>query len=129
MSDELPLKSKKSRDILIESQDYVIDDGMLFHFYYPRRNKKRDVANAIKQLVIPSALKLDILKACHDCSTHFGVEKKYLLIRSKLVWKQQYQDVKQYVQSCHTCQISNRDYAFAKAPLCPLKTPSRPWEC
>ncbi len=51
-----------------------------------------------------------------------------MLIRSKFFWKKQYQDVKNYVQSCHTCQISNRDYSFAKAPLCPLKTPSRAFE-
>ncbi len=56
LSDELPFQRKQGKDILIESQDYVIDDGMLFHFYYPR-GKQRDVTNAIKQLVIPSALR------------------------------------------------------------------------
>ncbi|MES9881971.1 MAG: reverse transcriptase domain-containing protein, partial [Sedimenticola sp.] len=127
MSNELPFNNKSSKDILIESQDYVLDEGILFHFYYSR-GKQRDISTAIKQLVIPSALKEEILKACHDCSAHFGVEKTFLLIRSKFFWKKQYQDVKNYVQSCHTCQISNRDYSFAKAPLCPLKTPSRAFE-
>ncbi len=42
-------KENWGKDILIESQEYVIDEGMLFHFYYPR-GKQRDVTNAIKQL-------------------------------------------------------------------------------
>ncbi|MES9884855.1 MAG: reverse transcriptase domain-containing protein [Sedimenticola sp.] len=93
LNDELPSNRKESKDILIETQDYIVDDAILFHFYYPR-GKKRDLTTAIKQLVIPSKLKTDILKACHDCSSHFGVEKSYLLIRSKFFWKRQFQDVK-----------------------------------
>ncbi len=73
---KLPFYNKSSKDILIESQDYVLDEGILFHFYYSR-GKQRDISTAIKQLVIPSALKEEILKACHDCSAHFGVEKHF----------------------------------------------------
>ncbi|CAC5390809.1 Retrovirus-related Pol polyprotein from transposon 297,Retrovirus-related Pol polyprotein from transposon 17.6,Retrovirus-related Pol polyprotein from transposon 412 [Mytilus coruscus] len=33
---ELPIKTRQARKTVIESQDYIIDDDVLFHLYYPK---------------------------------------------------------------------------------------------
>ena len=123
---ELPENPKIAKKIVYESEQYQMDDGILFHFYEPRRNKN-NLKQPIKQLALPKLLRNDILLSFHD-TAHFGVDKTFYTIKQFYYWPKMYQDVKVYVMSCTSCQINKRDYNFKPAPLKEMPIPSEPWE-
>ena len=56
----LPDDPKIARRLILEAQDHVLDEGVLYHFYYPR-GKGHMTDSLVKQLVVPHALRNDIL--------------------------------------------------------------------
>ena len=81
---KLPDDDKLARQVTIESNDYIDDNDILYHLYYPR-GKGHRVNRMVKQLVIPLSLRNDILLAYHDALTggHQGIERTYQSIRQK----------------------------------------------
>ena len=122
----LPDNPKSAKRIIYESGQYQIDDGVLLHFYEPRRSKSTD-KEPIRQLALPKVLRNDILNSFHD-SAHFGVDKTFYSIRQFYYWPKMYQDVKDYIISCESCQVNKRDYNYKPAPLQEMPVPSEPWE-
>lgn len=53
---ELPDQDRHYRKVILESQDYVIDDGVLYHFYYPKGNGYR-TDRFVKQLAVPHKMR------------------------------------------------------------------------
>ena len=120
---KLPDDDKLARQVTIESNDYIVDNDILYHLYYPR-GKGHRVDRMVKQLVIPLSLRNDILLAYHDALTggHQGIERTYQSIRQKYFWTTMYKDIQYYVKSCLSCQQSKRLIHKNKAPLTPLPT-------
>ncbi|VDH91423.1 Hypothetical predicted protein [Mytilus galloprovincialis] len=58
---ELPDKTRQARKTVIESQDYIIDDDVLYHLYYPK-GKGHRADRIVKRLAVPLTLRDDILK-------------------------------------------------------------------
>ena len=119
-SDELPSNSKNARRLLIESDDYVLIDGTLYHLFYPKNKRGADGCHL--QLVVPDKLKYKVLSSLHDDITmgHGGIQKTYLTLRVKYFWKGQFADVVDYVRSCVEC-LSKKTPKDFRAPLLPLE--------
>jgi len=117
----LPAIDKVARRLILESQDYILDDGILHHLYYPR-GKGDKTERLVKQLVIPQALRNDILLSLHDSlmAGHQGIERTYQLIRFRYFWPGMYNHIKTYVKTCIACQKSKRMHKTVKVPLHPL---------
>ena len=96
----LPPDDKLARRLL-ESQDYVMDNGLLFHLYYPRGQGHR-TERLVKQLVVPFPLRNDILLSFHDSllGGHFATERTYQSIRLRYFWIGMYADITTYVKTC-----------------------------
>ena len=45
-----------------------------------------------------------MIEATHHRLQHFGLEKTYTALRRETVWPGQYEDVKDFITRCHTCQ-------------------------
>ena len=120
---KLPDDDKLARQVTIESNDYIVDNDILYHLYYPR-GKGHRVDRMVKQLVIPLSLRNDILLAYHDALTggHQGIERTYQSIRQTYFWTTMYKDIHYYVKSCLSCQKSNCLIHKNKAPLTPVPT-------
>ena len=105
----LPPDDKLARRLLLESQDYVMDNGLLFHLYYPRGQGHR-IERLVKQLVFPFPLRNDILLSFHDSllGGHFATERTYQSIRLCYFWIGMYADIITYVKSCVACQKAKR---------------------
>ena len=84
LSRKLPNNDKLARQVTMESNDYIVDNDILYHLYYPR-GKGHTVDRMVKQLVIPISLRNDILLAYHYALTgrHQGIERTYQSIRQK----------------------------------------------
>jgi hypothetical protein len=121
---ELPenMSDKECKKFIAESHEYVLDaeDELLYHLYLPRGKGLR--ANRIvKQLVVPTTLKHEILLNYHDSllTGHGGFDRTFHLIRLKYYWTRMYNEIREYVKSCQQCQ-QNKKSAQNPAPLNPL---------
>ncbi len=114
---------KDVKRLITEANDYVIDpeDGILYHLYYSR-GKGPQKHRVIKQLVVPQTLKHDVMLSYHDAlmAGHQGFDRTYHLIRLKYFWKGMYAEIKEYVSSCHKCQVNKRTAHPQNYPLKPL---------
>ena len=121
-NDILPEDSKLARTIVAESPDYVLDNGVLYHLYYPR-GKGHKLDRVIKQLVVPHQLQNDVLRSYHDSITagHQGLERTYQAVRMKYFWKSMFGDIQIYIKTCEDCQQVKRNYHNHLAPLKPLE--------
>ena len=121
-SKTLPDNDKLARRVILESSDYILENDVLFHLYYPR-GKGHKTDRLIKQLAVPDSLKHDILLGYHDALAggHQGIERTYQSIRQKYFWFTMYKDINYYVQSCLSCQKSKRPIHKSKPPLTPLE--------
>ncbi len=74
----LPEDNETARRIVVEAANYVIDNDVLYHFYY-LRGKGKMVDRQVKQLVIPAAKQADVLAAFHESpiAAHQGAERMY----------------------------------------------------
>ena len=117
----IPDDDKTARTIVIESADYILDNGILYHLYYPR-GKGHKIDRVVRQLVVPQTLKHDVLLSYHDAITagHQGIERTYA-IRLKYFWKNMFSDIQTYIRTCEDCQESKRDAHKHPAPLKPLE--------
>ena len=82
----LPDKDKLARSLLLTIDEYYLsDDGLLFHLWTPRRSRH---ITTYQQLVIPAALRYEVLTWAHDDPTagHFGTVKTYETLRTRYYW-------------------------------------------
>ena len=118
----LPDDPKLARAVVVESADYVLDEGILYHLYYPR-GKGHKLDRVVKQLVVPHQLQNDVLRSYHDSITagHQGLERTYQAVRMKYFWKNMFGDIQTYIKTCEDCQQVKRNYHSHQAPLRPLE--------
>lgn len=62
----------------------------------------------LEQLVLPSALRPDILAALHDNMGHQGYERTMELLRTRVYWPGMYGEAKSYVSDCERCTMGRR---------------------
>jgi hypothetical protein len=63
-----------------------------------------------EQLVIPSLLKKDVLKSCHNfkLSAHLGIDKTVFKVKSSFYWYKMKDDVKDFIRNCTVCASRKR---------------------
>lgn len=104
----LPSEKKLQDVIALQSDQYEVIDGLLYHLWYP--GGPRRMQRTKFQLAIPSVLRQPILQALHDRieGSHFGITRTYEKIRERYFWNTLHRDVKTYVQSCPACQLKKK---------------------
>ena len=121
----LPDDDKLLKEVIAESPNYVTEDGILFYVL----DKKTEVSKTKKQieeihlcLVVPKELRHDVLTAAHGDLTggHYGTQRTYTSMRLKYFWKGMYQDCKNWVLSCTSCNQRKNPVKPLKAELQPL---------
>ncbi len=120
-SRKYPKDEQASKLVSAEKEEYLLDEGLLYHLWYPR-GKGHKVDRLIKQLCIPQQLRDDILISYHDSvlGGHQGAERTYQKIRYKYFWPTLYEDVQYYCKSCIACQEGKRYIHGKRAPLHPI---------
>jgi hypothetical protein len=115
----LPTSDRIAKSLLLSVDNFYLDDGLLYHIWIPTGRKKQEL---VGQLVIPEALKQDILTACHDdpMGAHFGLNKTYEKIRQRYYWSGMFQDVQHWCRSCVACSRRKLPRTAGRAPLIPL---------
>lgn len=60
------------------------------------------------RMVVPRALRREILVQCHERMGHMGIDKTHELIGRKYYWPKLYVEVTEYVNGCQVCQVQGR---------------------
>ena len=85
----------------------------------------------IDQIVVPTRLKNEIISLVHEhlLSGHLGVTKTSNLIRESFYWPNLKKDVKKFVNSCHTSQLTGKpNQVIPKAPLIKIPIVGEPFD-
>jgi len=65
----LPETDKEARQIILQSENFQIVDGLLYHSHYPRTKRLNKIKPVIQQLCVPDVLR-ELLTAYHDNNAH-----------------------------------------------------------
>ncbi|XP_044178256.1 uncharacterized protein LOC122960249 [Acropora millepora] len=120
----LPADNGSARRLLLTVDDYFLSpDGLLFHLWTPPAHRR---PSTVQQLVIPTAMRYEILTWGHDDPTaaHFGTTKTYEKLRTRYYWRKMFSDVQHWCRSCADCAMRKTPRNRHKAPLLPIPVES-----
>ena len=79
----------------------IMRNGILYH---KNDTKESDHPEQnTMQLVLPTTLRLQALKGCHDDLGHLGIERTLDLLRDQFYWPGMTEDVTRHIQHCKRC--------------------------
>ena len=83
---ELPQDDITARHIVLESDQFVMQDGILFHLFTGTKTRSSNLTR--RQCAVPGSLRDLVLHMCHDDVTagHLGFNKTYQKIRDRFWW-------------------------------------------
>lgn len=122
-NDALPNDKKLGNKIVIESSQYGLLNGVLYHFYQPRVKGLPAAQRLVRQLALPGPVREDVLRSFHDSHAgggHLGVQKTFAAIRERYFFPAMYQIIHDYVTTCDQCQRMKVDRKKQPPPLTPL---------
>ena len=117
---KLPDHNDTARSLLLTVDDYFLnEDGLLFHLWTPKERRR---SATYQQLVIPTALRYELLVWVHDDPTggHFGTVKTYEKLRTRYYWRKMFSDVSHWCRSCCDCAMRKSPRNRHKAHLLPI---------
>lgn len=117
-SSKLPDKDTIAHSLTIN--DYFLnEDGLLFHLRTPKVRRR---TTTHEQLVIPAALRYELLKWGHDDPTaaHLGTMKTYEKLHLQYYWRNMFSDIQHWCKSCCDCAMRKTPRNCHKAPLLPI---------
>ena len=117
---KLPDHNGPARSLLLTIDDYFLsDEGLLFHLWTPQGRRR---ATTYQQLVVPPALRYELLVWAHDDPTggHFGTVKTYEKLRTRYYWRKMFSDVNHWCRSCCDCAMRKSPRNRHKAPQLPI---------
>lgn len=88
----------------VASQYELDEDGLLYYVSYLGRKRGRDQTPTLR-LVVPSAMRTDILHLCHTDiqGGHQGINRTFEKLRMEYYWTGMLADVQRYVSTCPDC--------------------------
>jgi len=113
-------------NILISDQ-YYLENDLLYRISLPRSKKVSRVQPLTQRLCVPKKYRLQLLRKYHDELGHFANERVYLTMAPLVYWKDLYKDVKDYTSTCDLCLRAKSNFSSKVAPLHPLKSASEPF--
>ena len=119
--DTLPSNNQSAKTLLHTIDDYYLDwDGLLCHIWTPGKGR---LTTPCSQLVVPAALRHEILLSVHDSPLgrgHLGVHKTYEKVRERYYWRGLFADVQHWCISCVHCAMKKSPKNRPKTPLLPI---------
>lgn len=95
---------EKAVNILLRQWNRLsMDNGILY------RTVCDPVNGETKQYVLPSSLKLEILKQCHDNLGHQGIERSFSVIKDRCYWPRMFSEIKEYCKNCERCCVAKSE--------------------
>ena len=100
---------------------YVVSYEKRGRIWYRIRQRKDDVGDPRKQILVPKSLKERVMAVAHDSpfGGHLGMKKTEDRIQTNFFWPGLHKDVTSFCRSCDVCQ---KAVARGSVPRSPLRT-------
>ena len=79
------------------------------------------------KLVVPKSIVQDLICTYHNDIGHPGYDKTLTEMANRYIWPSMQNDVKEFTQTCHQCQISKPNLKPKQPPMGQSATPNRPF--
>jgi len=109
------------------SENYYIENDLLYKVALPRGKKEKSVRPQNYQLCVPADHTAFLLQEWHATLGHFAANKLIPILASRYFWPKILQDIKDVSRNCDICQKSKIFTNPRKAPLVPISLPTRPF--
>ena len=103
--------------------NFIVDRGILFHVDHVEGER-------VCQLCVPECKRNSVMQLAHDSvfSGHLAERKTRERIRLSFYWPKLRQYVKQYVATCHDCQLRSRPKTLDRVPITPITRADLPFQ-
>ncbi|XP_066979099.1 uncharacterized protein [Macrobrachium rosenbergii] len=100
---------KKVSDIndLSKTPCFYQDKDFLFRLFRPSKSPSTHTWLDQHQLVVPSVFRKSLLDLAHSTESHLGIHKTFDRLAENFFWPGMKKDVKDFVQQCHHCQVTD----------------------
>ena len=117
-------KSPAARHYWIIWDSLELKEGVLYKHF-----QKADETDNYWQLIVPAAIKRDVVQQMHSSITagHLGVKKTKAKVNQGYYWYNLKEDIGLYIKSCDVCESDKKPNKKPKAPLGSLLT-GAPWD-
>ena len=119
---------KQARRIILESDNFVLIDNVLFHSRVSKGKRIKDLQHY--QLVLPEVMIKSVIEMYHNSpmAGHSGIQDTMDRIREHYYFYSLGKHITDFVRSCHECQSRKMTKAHTKTGIVAYPTPSGPWE-
>uniref|UniRef100_A0A803STS9 Gypsy retrotransposon integrase-like protein 1 n=1 Tax=Anolis carolinensis TaxID=28377 RepID=A0A803STS9_ANOCA len=106
---------------------FIIKDGVLYREIL--NQKFPGTPASYTQIVIPQKYREQLMQIAHDSphGGHLGIRRTTQRITKNFFWPGMYQQIKEFCQSCDTCQRISSGRDRTKAPLIPMPIIGEPF--
>ena len=127
-SNILPRSQKQARRILLESNDYVLIDGLLWHSRVQKAKRTKQLDQY--QLVLPDTMIKTVIQLYHNTpmSGHAGIADTIDRIKEHYFFQRMGPIITDYVRSCPDCQQRKQTKVHTKSGVTAYQQPGRPFE-
>ena len=127
-SNDLPKSQKRARKLLLQSSDYCLIDGILFHSRIAKSQRTSKMSNY--QLVVPEIMIKTVISLYHDSPMggHSGIQDTLDRVKEHYFFPRMSQLITDYVRSCPDCQKRKQTKVHTKSGITAYKTPSGPFQ-
>ena len=108
---ELLLSGKAEKFYWINREIFFLEDGIIY------RSQEEETSKDL--LVVPTSMKSDVLKLCHDIPTagHQGIARTKERVKCTYFWYGMSTDIKKYVSGCTSCNQNKSGNRKKRYPL------------
>lgn len=100
----IPENKQRARRVLIQAENYTIDNDLLIHLGPNRSKRMSELAPLVHQVCVPPESREAVIEGYHTQLLHVGIDKTYMSIKRSFYWPQMYSQVRDHVMTCTTCQ-------------------------
>ena len=124
----LPNSQKKARRILLESSDYALIDGLLWHSRVAKSKRTQHLDNY--QLILPDTMIKAVIQLYHDSpmSGHAGITDTLDRVKEHYFFQRMGPIITDYVRSCQDCQKRKATKYHTKSGITAYPQPKQPFE-
>lgn len=99
--------------VLLRQWDRLVEHKGVLH----RQVLRPDGAEPVLQLLLPAALREEVLTQVHQGHGHQGIERTLELLRQRCYWPGMSSEVAQWCQACEHCQVAKDNQPAARGSL------------
>jgi hypothetical protein len=101
------------RKILAKWDQLKLEDDILYRVIQSNHEE-------VKQFVLPTSLKKQVLMSLHNTAGHQGIERTTALIKNRCYWPMMNKDIMEWCKQCERCLVANEPVPRLRTKMCHL---------